>query len=99
MILVEVRDAEADSFIMSRLSDGLGYAAFVDLAPGRYKVFVPDDARVTGRRVEVVTRGGRFGGTLRDHAVRGGPRGPEAGEGDDSRVRSDGGAGVPRDER
>jgi len=26
----------------------------VDLAPGRYKVFVPDDARVTGKRVQLV---------------------------------------------
>ena len=54
-ILVEVREAETDALVMSRLSDGLGYVAFVDLLPGRYKVFIPDDARVTGKRVEVVS--------------------------------------------
>src|SRR5438034_1286018 len=53
-ILVEVRDPETDALVMSRFTDGLGYAAFVDLAPGRYKVFIPDDARVTGKRVELV---------------------------------------------
>ena len=53
-ILVEVRDAETDALVMSRLTDGLGYVAFIDLAPGRYKVFIPDDARVTGKRVELV---------------------------------------------
>lgn len=54
-ILVEVRDPETDALVMSRLTDGLGYAAFVDLIPGRYKLFIPDDARVTGKRVEFVT--------------------------------------------
>jgi len=53
-ILVEVRDPETDALVISRLTDGLGYVAFIDLAPGRYKVFVPDDARVTGKRVELV---------------------------------------------
>ena len=53
-ILVEVRDPETDALVMSRLTDGLGYVALIDLAPGRYKVFVPDDARVTGKRVELV---------------------------------------------
>jgi uncharacterized lipoprotein YddW (UPF0748 family) len=53
-ILVEVRDAETDALMLSRLTDGLGYVAFVDLVPGRYKVFVPDDARVTGNRVQLV---------------------------------------------
>jgi len=53
-ILVEVRDPETDAVIVSRLTDGLGYVAFVDLAPGKYKVFVPDDARVTGKRVQLV---------------------------------------------
>jgi uncharacterized lipoprotein YddW (UPF0748 family) len=53
-ILVEVRDAETDALVISRLTDGLGYVAFVDLGPGRYKVFVPDDARVTGKRVQIV---------------------------------------------
>ena len=53
-ILVEVRDPETDALIASRLTDGLGYVAFVDLAPGKYKVFVPDDARVTGKRAELV---------------------------------------------
>ena len=53
-ILVEVRDAETDALVISRLTDGLGYAAFVDLPPGRYKVFIPDDGRVTGKRVQVV---------------------------------------------
>lgn len=54
-ILVEVRDPETDALVMSRLTDGLGYAAFVDLIPGRYKLFIPDDARVTGKRVEFIT--------------------------------------------
>jgi uncharacterized lipoprotein YddW (UPF0748 family) len=53
-ILVEVRDAETDAIVISRLTDGLGYVAFVDLEPARYKVFVPDDARVTGKRVQIV---------------------------------------------
>jgi len=53
-ILVEVRDPETDALVMSRRTDGLGYVAFIDLAPGRYKVFVPDDARVTGKRVQLV---------------------------------------------
>ena len=53
-ILVEVRDPETDALVISRLTDGLGYVAFIDLAPGRYKVFVPDDARVAGKRVELV---------------------------------------------
>jgi len=53
-ILVEVRDPETDALVISRLTDGLGYVAFIDLAPGRYKVFVPDDARVTGKRVQLV---------------------------------------------
>jgi hypothetical protein len=39
----------------SRLTDGSGYFAFVDLVPGKYKVFVPDDARVTGKRVAHAT--------------------------------------------
>jgi uncharacterized lipoprotein YddW (UPF0748 family) len=51
---VEVRDPETDAVLRARLSDGVGYAAFVDLAPGRYKIFVPDDARLTGKRVEFV---------------------------------------------
>jgi uncharacterized lipoprotein YddW (UPF0748 family) len=54
-ILVEVRDPETDALVVSRLTDGLGYAAFVDLAPGKYRVFVPDDARVTGKRVQLVS--------------------------------------------
>lgn len=53
-ILVEIRDPETDAVIVSRLTDGLGYVAFVDLAPGKYKVFVPDDARVTGKRVGLI---------------------------------------------
>jgi uncharacterized lipoprotein YddW (UPF0748 family) len=54
-ILVEVRDPDTDALVISRLTDGLGYVAFIDLAPGRYKVFVPDDARVTGKRVQLVS--------------------------------------------
>lgn len=53
-ILVEVRDPVTDALVISRLTNGLGYVAFIDLAPGRYKVFVADDARVTGKRVELV---------------------------------------------
>jgi uncharacterized lipoprotein YddW (UPF0748 family) len=52
--MVEVRDPETDAVLRSRMTDGVGYAAFVDLAPGRYKVFVPDDARLTGKRVAFV---------------------------------------------
>jgi len=51
-ILVELRDTETDGVLVSRLTDGSGYFAFVDLVPGKYKVFVPDHARVTGKRVE-----------------------------------------------
>jgi len=54
-ILVEVRDYDTDAVIASRLTDGGGYVAFVDLAPGTYKVLVPDDARVTGKRVALTT--------------------------------------------
>ena len=50
-IRVELRDPETDALLASRLTDGSGYFAFVDLVPGRYKVFVPDDARATGKRV------------------------------------------------
>ena len=53
-ILVELRDPETDAVLRSRLTDGSGYVAFVDLTPGRYKVFVPDDPRVTGKRVALV---------------------------------------------
>jgi len=53
-ILVELRDPETDALVLSRLTDGLGYVAFVDVVPGHYKVFVPDDARVTGKRVDLV---------------------------------------------
>ena len=53
-IRVEVRDPETDALLLSRLTDGSGYFAFVDLAPGRYKLFVPDDVRVTGKRVALV---------------------------------------------
>ena len=53
-ILVELLDPETDALLISRLTDGLGYVAFVDVVPGRYKVFVPDDSRVTGKRVELV---------------------------------------------
>jgi uncharacterized lipoprotein YddW (UPF0748 family) len=56
-ILVELRDPETDAVLRSRLTDGSGYIAFVDLVPGRYKVFLPDDARVTGKRVALVTVG------------------------------------------
>jgi uncharacterized lipoprotein YddW (UPF0748 family) len=54
-IRVEVRDPETDALIASRFTDGSGYFAFVDLVPGKYKVFVPDDARVTGKRVALTT--------------------------------------------
>jgi hypothetical protein len=54
-IFVQVRDPETDKVIASRLTDGTGYFAFVDLVPGKYKVFVPDDARVTGKRVALTT--------------------------------------------
>jgi uncharacterized lipoprotein YddW (UPF0748 family) len=59
-IRVELRDPQTDELLASRLTDGTGYFAFVDLAPGRYKTFVPDDARVTGKRVALadVTAGG-----------------------------------------
>lgn len=50
-IQVELRDPETEALLGSRLTDGSGYFAFVDLVPGRYKAFVPDDGRVTGKRV------------------------------------------------
>jgi uncharacterized lipoprotein YddW (UPF0748 family) len=53
-ILVELRDPETDALVLARLTDGLGYVAFVDVVPGHYKLFVPDDARVTGKRVDLV---------------------------------------------
>ena len=53
-ILVELRDPETDAVLASRRTDGLGYFAFVDVLPGRYKLFVPDDARVTGKRAALV---------------------------------------------
>jgi uncharacterized lipoprotein YddW (UPF0748 family) len=54
-ILVQVLDPETEAVMASRLTDGSGYFAFVDLVPGKYKVFVPDDARVTGKRVAHAT--------------------------------------------
>ena len=54
-ILVQVRNPETDALLASRVTDGSGYFAFVDLLPGKYKVFVPDDARVTGKRVALTT--------------------------------------------
>lgn len=39
---------------MARRTDGYGYVAFVDVVPGKYKVFIADDARVTGKRAELV---------------------------------------------
>jgi len=54
-ILVQVRDPETDALLASRVTDGSGYFAFVDLLPKKYKVFVPDDARVTGKRVALTT--------------------------------------------
>ena len=50
-IRVELRDPETDAVLASHLTDGSGYFAFVDVLPGRYKVFVPDDPRATGKRV------------------------------------------------
>jgi uncharacterized lipoprotein YddW (UPF0748 family) len=49
-ILVEVRDPATGALLMSRLTDGLGYVAFVDLAPGRYELVFPDGSRATGTR-------------------------------------------------
>jgi hypothetical protein len=54
-VFVEVRDPETDAVIASRFTDGSGYFALVDLMPGKYKVFVPDDARLTGKRVAHTT--------------------------------------------
>ena len=51
-VRVDLYDAETDAFIASRLTDGTGWFAFVDLAPGRYKVKA-DVERVYGRRVAV----------------------------------------------
>ncbi len=53
-IRVNVYDADTDAFVTTRLTDGTGWFGFVDLVPGTYKVFVPDDARVTGKRVAIV---------------------------------------------
>lgn len=54
-IRVDLYDADTDALIATRLTDGQGWFGFVDLVPGRYKAFVPDDARVTGKRVAVAT--------------------------------------------
>ena len=54
-IRVDLYDADTDALIATRLTDGRGWFGFVDLLPGRYKAFVPDDARVTGKRVAVAT--------------------------------------------
>jgi uncharacterized lipoprotein YddW (UPF0748 family) len=51
---VELRDAETDALIATRLTDGTGNFGFVDLAPGRYKVLV-DPAVAHSRRVAVFT--------------------------------------------
>jgi uncharacterized lipoprotein YddW (UPF0748 family) len=53
-ILVDLLDPETDARIASRWTDGMGYFAFVDVSPGRYKLFVEDDARVTGKRVAII---------------------------------------------
>jgi uncharacterized lipoprotein YddW (UPF0748 family) len=56
--LVEVRDPDTGALVISRLTDGLGYVAFVDLAPGRYALLVQGYARVTGNRQIVDVRAG-----------------------------------------
>lgn len=89
--LVEVRDPETDAVIVSRLTDVLGYVAFVDLAPGKYKVFVPDDARVTGKRAELVYVSAGAVARFAITPFAKGPSGPPVRAGDKARVRSDGG--------
>ena len=57
-ILVEVRNAETGALVISRLTDGLGYVAFVDLAPGRYELVYPDGSRATANRQFANVRAG-----------------------------------------
>ena len=54
-IRVDLYDADTDALIATHLTDGTGWFGFVDLVPGRYKAFVPDEARVTGKRVAVAS--------------------------------------------
>jgi len=57
-ILVEVRERETGTLVMSRLTDGLGYVAFVDLAPGGYELVFPDGSRAIGDREFANVRAG-----------------------------------------
>jgi uncharacterized lipoprotein YddW (UPF0748 family) len=49
---VQIRDHKSDALVASRLTNGNGYVAFVDLLPGKYRVLVVDDARLTETRVD-----------------------------------------------
>lgn len=53
-VTVELRNAETDALVATRLTDGSGVFGFVDLQPGRYKALV-DNARAKGQRVIVFT--------------------------------------------
>lgn len=57
-VLVEVRDPDTGALVTSRLTDGLGYVAFVDLAPRTYELRVPAYAHLAGNRETVVVRAG-----------------------------------------
>ena len=54
-IRVDLLDADTDALVASQLTDGKGWFGFVDVAPGRYKAFVADETRATGKRVAPVT--------------------------------------------
>jgi uncharacterized lipoprotein YddW (UPF0748 family) len=53
-VRVDLLDAETDAPVASMVTDGGGWFAFVDVAPGRYKVVV-DEAVAHGRHVAVAS--------------------------------------------
>jgi uncharacterized lipoprotein YddW (UPF0748 family) len=55
---VEVRDAETGALMISRLTDGLGYVAFVDLGRGRSELVFPPRVRATSDREFANVRAG-----------------------------------------
>ncbi|CAN5243516.1 glycoside hydrolase family 10 protein [soil metagenome] len=53
-VRVDVYDAETEAFVATKLTDGRGWFAFVDLAPGRYKA-IADRKVVYQRRIALAT--------------------------------------------
>jgi uncharacterized lipoprotein YddW (UPF0748 family) len=65
-VRVDLLDADTDASIASMVTDGGGWFAFVDVAPGRYKVVV-DETVTHGRHVAIATIGA---GELSQVAIR-----------------------------